>query len=96
MDAILDPNQGFPRDWTPLIGPAAEQKVNSADWARVLPQNGDRASCCFGQEMAEMVEIKAGEKDDRKLMFQRPNGISDEVLDNQTAGPMLARFRRND
>ena len=77
IDAIEIPMEEFRETVHRFIGPATEQKVPRLIGPGLLPQKGRQPSCCFGQEMAEMVEIQTRQKDDRrKLLLQRPNGIT--------------------
>ena len=78
MDAIGIPMEEFRETDRCFIGPTTEQKVPRLIGPGLLPQKGRQPSCCFGQEMAEMVEIQTRQKDDRrKLLLKRPNGIAE-------------------
>ena len=89
MDAIGIPMEEFRETDRCFIGPATEQKVLRLIGPGLLPQKGRQPSSCFGQEMAEMMEVQARQKDDRrKLLLKRPNGMRKRSGTIKPASPM--------
>ena len=65
MDAIAIPIKNFGETGHRFIGPATKQEVSRLIGPGLSSQKGGQPGSRFSQEMTEMVEIKAGKKDDR-------------------------------
>ena len=89
MDAIAIPIKDFGETGHRFIGPATEQKVPRLIGPGLLPQQRRQPGRRFGQQMAEVMEIEAGEKNNRwELPLQPPDGIREGPRAIKPAGPM--------